>query len=1161
MAPVSNQTSTTSMIIDGVAASEAIDSSGEILDVEGCDTSDFENGVGLLNYEHRGDTAEGASGNDIVGKIIYSRKIYKKVDCEDKRQEAYWDHVKLPFIYIRARLYDGAEHPGAKALAAAIRDAVMHKEPILLRFSIEGSTLKKEGNRLVRTIGRKVALTFKPANKSAVSGLISDPSGPKPISEKQGQKSLLAQLLNDDTAKSEAPGRQRLGSYEMVYNPIVEEDTLELLKASAERIRELRQESEYVWHPIRYDFFKSIPLQKMTLNFDERYKPIEFALGTNKLRQLRDFLVRNKLETVNERDPRLPEPVRQALAHTGKDYAGNFSVSRIQQLIDSKPKTRFNHSTTEGQYAYIQRHNQLKSNVFQLNLTSEQAAKLQDAGVLDSFNNMHTVSVRSKHPVVPGTIGWVRWTGGQDGIHIDEVQSDYGRPWSSLITHQLAEAMALSPDDENFLTPQQAAHQQVELLKQLPDEHLKKVQKILFGNKHAAEILHEAFHHWARTTGGLVGAPVHVWAPEAKAALNGMDQTHKLPGHYIVTYKDIPEKMGMEEGKYGEIPTQDNTTIKRSKRVGKVGEEIDWKGSNKTYKDEIRKNEKLYKTTTGGGANAAPSTLIGSDALAREDDRLHQHDFKNKLRSALRDMGVEVVGKAAMLKFFKWRLPEVNETFLDHFTDLIGDVRAKPAGNVIDRIMSKAEAPPKQRALPCPRPAPVIECKDEAMEIEAASLVKRERMLIDMTHLAKTMDVEGTDEVYSVDDENAHGRFWVRNNELRILEDHEGILRRYLHNGPLDAGNKAGIGHILMEGHRISAESHVEEGKSINLGSETDDQIQGGEAPKVVEPPLSGTAPQNILSPAIVTTKDPAPIFDLMAQGHKKPDRVEIRGENIFQNGHKLSDDDAQHLLHMVHTGKATLRYHEEDERLVKMAKVFEKLSKTAPEVRQAMSGMRDAVKAGHIKPEHADAIRRGLFTDRLTGGKVGNFAAYEDHLEGLKNQKDQGVHVHMDANDFGSINKLHGKMVGDEAIRQLVGAQREAIDKHVGRKHAKLFRVGGDETVAHFKTKEHAAAFLRGVRENLDAKVPVGGTHRLSLSVGMGHTPEHAEQALINAKTEKKRQNYQVGQAGHRAHSLLPGHEGPVPMGVDRRLFPRMDQTSDEPAPPRSTPKLRIKA
>lgn len=166
------------MIIDGIAASEAIDSSGEILDVEGCDISDLENGVGVLNWEHRGEDAAGASANDIIGKITFAKKIFARSDCDNDRERMYWDRVKLPYIYIKCRLFDGAGHPGAIAAAAMIRDYEQNSEPILVRYSIEGSTLQKDGNRLKRCIARRVAATIKPCNKSCHSGLLEDPNSP-----------------------------------------------------------------------------------------------------------------------------------------------------------------------------------------------------------------------------------------------------------------------------------------------------------------------------------------------------------------------------------------------------------------------------------------------------------------------------------------------------------------------------------------------------------------------------------------------------------------------------------------------------------------------------------------------------------------------------------------------------------------------------------------------------------------------------------------------------------------------------------------------------------------------------------------------------------------------------------------------------------------------
>ena len=168
------------MIIDGVFASEAIDSSGEILDIKGCDISDLENGLGVLNWEHRGDDASGASANDIIGKIVFCKKIYGAEDCTDEHQLKYWQKVQLPMIYGICRLFDGSGHPGAIAAAAMIRDYQKNGEPILIRFSIEGTTLHKDksNNRLTDSVARRVAATIKPCNKSCHSGLLSDPNDP-----------------------------------------------------------------------------------------------------------------------------------------------------------------------------------------------------------------------------------------------------------------------------------------------------------------------------------------------------------------------------------------------------------------------------------------------------------------------------------------------------------------------------------------------------------------------------------------------------------------------------------------------------------------------------------------------------------------------------------------------------------------------------------------------------------------------------------------------------------------------------------------------------------------------------------------------------------------------------------------------------------------------
>lgn len=158
--------------IDGIAASSAIDTSSEAIDIENLDISSLKAGQGVLNYEHRNPKQPGASFLDILGAITYAHKIMNEDDCEDDRQRAYWEQVQLPFVYIKAELFDDEKHPGAVAAAAIIRFYHSRKMPILVRFSIDGHTIERDGNVLRHCIARDVALTIKPANHSCVSGVL-----------------------------------------------------------------------------------------------------------------------------------------------------------------------------------------------------------------------------------------------------------------------------------------------------------------------------------------------------------------------------------------------------------------------------------------------------------------------------------------------------------------------------------------------------------------------------------------------------------------------------------------------------------------------------------------------------------------------------------------------------------------------------------------------------------------------------------------------------------------------------------------------------------------------------------------------------------------------------------------------------------------------------
>lgn len=157
--------------IDGIAASQAIDTSAESIDIDGLDISSLEAGEGTLNYEHRHPKDEGGSALDVLGAVTFAKKITKESDCANDRERMYWEMVELPFVYIQGELFNDEEdeHASAQAMAAAIQFYKRKKLPIVVRFSIDGHTLErdeKNKNILKRSIARDVAMTFKPANHS-----------------------------------------------------------------------------------------------------------------------------------------------------------------------------------------------------------------------------------------------------------------------------------------------------------------------------------------------------------------------------------------------------------------------------------------------------------------------------------------------------------------------------------------------------------------------------------------------------------------------------------------------------------------------------------------------------------------------------------------------------------------------------------------------------------------------------------------------------------------------------------------------------------------------------------------------------------------------------------------------------------------------------------
>lgn len=380
------------------------------------------------------------------------------------------------------------------------------------------------------------------------------------------------------------------------------------------------------------------------------------------------------------------------------------------------------------------------------------------------------------------------------------------------------------------------------------------------------------------------------------------------------------------------------------------------------------------------------------------------------------------------------------------------------------------------------------------------------------------MDLSNVYQIYRVHphgDDDVHyqliGKFMLTSDHFEVLEDHGGHLERLAKKPPAE---------IARAIHALASNSMYY--RVVNM-----QDLTNGQHPELIR---TQVAPPQL---------GPESIFEYHRQGMPEGQELEFHAGKAYLDGHLLQEQDLQLLLDNARAGHATIRYKQPEDPMQKHEALFAELSKTSPQLEEALAAARAAVRAGHMDPKHLRTLSGEIFSDSMVPA-MGNKRAYGDFLARPK----QGVHIRMDGNDFGGINKLHGFETGNQAITHMGGAIREAMDEAVGRKHGKLFRIGGDEFHAFVPSHEHAAHFARLVRNKLEAVPPVGGTHNLSLSMGFGHTPDHAELALINAKGAKKASGAAPGQAKTHAASQVPGFEGVIPTGPDQlnlRPIPQM--------------------
>lgn len=381
-------------------------------------------------------------------------------------------------------------------------------------------------------------------------------------------------------------------------------------------------------------------------------KKVAVKLGTSKLRQIRDAILESGRQTAHKKE----------FADKGVDLTpftipgtANVSAEKLQQHVDNlQPHATYN--VSEDVWNGGQRHSDEKSKVFQLNLTTDLINKMKQEGVYDTFKQMHEASRSSGHPVhQKHGLGWVRYTQGsapQDGARddfyepeamaerlangdydakrpnqtpetgkgqpdkdhffIDEIQSDFGQDFArNILTNTVnqhrrdGEEQGLEGEELEDYVREREEETAKEVGARYPQEHVEKINNILFGGKYANEVLAEAFLQHLRDK-GHAGSEVRIHHANTKAPLaqlqvrddgsphkkwidtkNGNktqwreadegepDEAQKqaflaagikpvddIPRVHMETYGTMPKKvLGMRPTTYGELATESNRNL------------------------------------------------------------------------------------------------------------------------------------------------------------------------------------------------------------------------------------------------------------------------------------------------------------------------------------------------------------------------------------------------------------------------------------------------------------------------------------------------------------------------------------------------------------------------------------------------------------------------
>jgi GGDEF domain-containing protein len=170
-----------------------------------------------------------------------------------------------------------------------------------------------------------------------------------------------------------------------------------------------------------------------------------------------------------------------------------------------------------------------------------------------------------------------------------------------------------------------------------------------------------------------------------------------------------------------------------------------------------------------------------------------------------------------------------------------------------------------------------------------------------------------------------------------------------------------------------------------------------------------------------------------------------------------------------------------------KYSDIYLLMEELAKQDKSLEKGFQDPTAETEDHPEH-------YYNDAMIP-KLGNKFAYSKFIPFNRNK---GVHLGLDVNGMGEINTQHGIETGNGAIKELFELISDlALDYGL-----QAFRTGGDKGRLFSSNSEKANEFATNLQAKLEGMAPVKGTsHKMSVSVGIGYTPEHADRALSAAK------------------------------------------------------------